>query len=64
MNCKFTLACQLKLFDQTIVPILLYGSETFGFENLQPLAKNHLDLLKSIFRLKKQYPIDHGLWRV
>ena len=22
--------CQLKLFDQTIVPILMYGSETFG----------------------------------
>ena len=32
---------QLKLFDQTIVPILLYGSEIFGFENLQALEKNH-----------------------
>ena len=39
VNLHLPVDYQLKLFDQTIVPILLYGSETFGFENLQPLKK-------------------------
>ena len=40
------------------MPILLYGSETFGFENLQPLEKkNHLDFLKSILRMKISTPL-------
>ena len=33
VNLHLPVDCQLKLFDQTIVPISLYGSETFGFEN-------------------------------
>ena len=51
VNLHLPVDCQLKLFDQTIVPILLYGSETFGFENLQPLEKIHLDFLKSILKM-------------
>ena len=39
VNLHLPVDCQLKVFDQTIVPILFYVSETFGFENLQPLEK-------------------------
>ena len=47
---------QLNLFDQTIVPILLYGCEFYGFENIYLMEKNHLDFLKSILKLKKSTP--------
>ena len=57
VNLHLPVDCQLKLFDQTIVPLLLYGSETFGFENLQPLEKIHLDFLKSILRMKSSTPM-------
>ena len=57
VNLHLPVDCQLKLFDQTIVPILLYGSETFGFENLQPLEKTHLNFLKSILRMKSSTPL-------
>ena len=40
VNLHLPVDCQMKLFDQTIVPILLYGSEVTGFEILQPLEKN------------------------
>ena len=39
------------------MPILLYVSETFGFENLQPLEKIHLDFIKSILRMKSSTPL-------
>lgn len=35
------LKLQIKLFDHTIVPILLYGSETWGFENIDVIEKVH-----------------------
>ena len=57
VNLHLPVDCQLKLFDQTIVPILLYGSETFGFENLQPLEKTHLDFLKNILRMESSTPL-------
>ena len=57
VNLHLPVDCQLKLFDQTIEPILLYGSETFGFENLQPLEKIHLDFLKSIRKMKSSTPL-------
>ena len=28
------LECQLDLFDKVVVPVLLYGSEVWGFEKL------------------------------
>ena len=32
-NLNLPLDLQLKLFDQTVMPILCYASEIFGFEN-------------------------------
>ena len=57
VNLHLPVDCQFKLFDRTIVPILSYGSETFGFENLQPLEKMHLDLLKTILKMKSSTPL-------
>ena len=57
VNLYLPVDCQLKLFDQTIVPILLYGTEVSGFENLQPLEKIQLDFLRSILNLKSSTPL-------
>ena len=56
VNLNLPIDCQLKLFDQTVVPILLYGCEIFGFENIYAIEKIHLQFLKSIFKLKKSTP--------
>ena len=48
--------CQLKLFDQTILPIL-YGSEICSFEKLQLVEKVHFDFLRSILKMKKSTPL-------
>ena len=53
VNLNLHIDCQLKLFDQTAVPILLYACKICGFENMYSIEKNHLDFLKSIPKLKK-----------
>ena len=57
VNLHLPVDCQMKLFDQTIVPILLYGSEITGFEILQPLEKIHLDFLRVILKMKSNTPL-------
>ena len=57
VNLYLPVDCQLKLFDQTIVPILLYGSEVTGFENLQQIEKIQLDFLRSIIKMKSSTPL-------
>ena len=36
----------LKLFDSTVLPILLYGSEVWGYSNLDYIDKLHLKFLQ------------------
>ena len=48
---------QIKLFDHTIVPILLYGSEVWGMENIDLIEKFHNSFLRKITNLKKSTPI-------
>lgn len=43
---------QLELFDNFFFPVLLYGCEVLGYENLQSIERIHLKLLKHIFLLK------------
>ena len=57
VNLYLPVDCQLKLFNQTIVPILLYGTEVSGFENLQPLEKIQLDFLRRILKMKSSSPL-------
>jgi hypothetical protein len=47
---------QLKLFDKTIVPILLYGAEVWGFENLDIIEAFHFKFCKTILGLKASTP--------
>ena len=56
VNLHLPIDCQLKLFDQTIVPILLYGSEVISFEKMHLIEKIHLDFLKGILKMKKSTP--------
>ena len=52
-NLNLPIDLQLKLFDQTIVPILTYGS---GFENIQILERLHTEFLRTITKTKKSTP--------
>ena len=48
--------CTLKLFDNLIQPILLYGSEVWGYENIQILERVHLKFCKYILNIKQTTP--------
>ena len=45
---------QLRLFDKTIKPILLYGAEVWGFGNCDIIERVHLKFLKYVLNLKKK----------
>ena len=47
---------QLELFDSLIMPILLYGCEIWGFENITMIEKIHLKYLKYMLGLKQSTP--------
>jgi hypothetical protein len=55
---KFDLRLESKfeLFDKTIVPILTYGCEIWGFEKHNAIEKVHLRFLKYVLGLKKSTP--------
>jgi len=55
---KHTLSieCQLDMFYKTILPILLYGSEIWGFENIDIIERVHLRFCKLILHLKQSTP--------
>ena len=47
---------QIELFEKTVQPILLYGSEVWGFENLDVLERVVLKYLKLILNMKTSTP--------
>ena len=47
---------QIELFDKMIKPILLYGSEIWGYSNVKPIERIHVKFLRSIFNLKQSTP--------
>lgn len=47
---------QIDLFNKIIKPILLYGSEIWGFGNLDVIEKVQLKFFKQILNLKKSTP--------
>ena len=55
-NLDLPIDLQIKLFDNTIVPILTYGCEVFGYENLGILEGVHLEFLRKLGRLRKSTP--------
>ena len=54
---------QVDLFNKVIKPILLYGSEIWGFGNLDVLERVQLKFFKQILNLKKINSIIYGIWR-
>ena len=50
-NLELPLDCQLKLFDNTIIPILTYGCEVWGFWDLSAIEKVHTDFMKYIIHV-------------
>ena len=72
-NLHLPIDIQLKLFDHTIVPILLYVIEIFGFENVESVEKFCNAFLRQITGLKSstplymlqaelgRYPIENGM---
>ena len=47
---------QLSLFDQTVIPVLLFGCEVWGYEKLQIIEKLQLQFCKLLLRVKKSTP--------
>ena len=48
--------CQIEFFRKTVEPVLLYGSEIWGYENLDSMEKFRLKCLKIILKLKTNTP--------
>ena len=55
-NLHLPIDLQLKLFDNTVLPILTYGSEVWGFENIEILERIHAEFLRKITKTRKSTP--------
>ena len=55
-NLDLPIDCQLKLFDNTIVLILTYGCEIWGYGDLTIIERVHTDFMKYILNVKKCTP--------
>lgn len=55
-NLNIPVDIQLKLFDFMISPILLYGSEVWGFENTSIIERVHLKFCKRIMNVRRSTP--------
>ena len=56
-NLHIPLNLQLELFDSTVLPILLYGCETWGFQSSNLIDTVHNQFLRNIAKLHKSTPI-------
>ena len=55
-NLNLPLDLQLKLFDSTVLPIITYGSEIWGFENLEILERIQKQFLRTITKCRTSTP--------
>jgi hypothetical protein len=55
-NISVPVDLQLKLFDTLILPILTYGCEVWGYENVQVLDKIHLQFCRNILKIRTSTP--------
>ena len=49
-NLDIPLDLQIKLFDNTVAPILTFG---FGYESTEIIEQAHIEFLRKITRVKK-----------
>ena len=55
-NLHIPFDLQIQLFNHTILPILLYGCEVWGFQNTKMLENVQNQFLRSIGKLRKSTP--------
>ena len=55
-NLDLPLDLQMKLFDNTVLPILTYGSEIYGYGNLEIIEPIHTEFLRKITKSRKSTP--------
>ena len=48
---------QIQMFNRTILPILLYGCEIWGFNNIKLIENVQNQFLRTITKLRKSTPI-------
>ena len=53
---NLSIECQFELFDRAVLPVILYGSEIWGFEKLDILERIHLKFCKLLLHLKQSTP--------
>ena len=56
-NLNLPLDLQLKLFDHTILPIITYSCEVWGYENIDILEKIHTNFLRKITKSRNSTPL-------
>ena len=56
-NLNLPLDLQLKLFDSTILPIITFGSDIWGFENLEMFERIQNQFLRTITKCRKSTPM-------
>lgn len=56
-NADLPIDLVLKLFDHTVLPILTYGAEIFGYENLDMIEKIHTNFLRKITKARRSTPL-------
>lgn len=61
-NFNLPLNCQFDLFDKVVLPVLLYGCEIWGFENLDIIERVHLKFLKTVLNLRSTTPNFYDIW--
>ena len=62
-NLDLSIACQLKLFHNLVVPILTYGCGVWGFGDLSGIDKVHTDF-KTNSQSKTKHAICNAIWRL
>ena len=56
-NLNLPIDLQLKLFDHTVIPILMYGCEIWSFENTDMLERVHTEFMRKITKTRKSTPL-------
>ena len=55
-NLDIPLDLQIKLFDNTVLPILTFSCEILGYENTEMIERVHIEFLRKITRVRKSTP--------
>ena len=63
-NLNVLVDLQLRQFDQTIVPILLYACGIWGLEDVQLIENIHTDILRKTLTMYAIILIVRRIWKI